>query len=62
MAKKAHDQQDLDRFERTEEAQNRLLTLIRQIPTEVFTAMASRSGLPTKESRELCLAFKALKG
>lgn len=37
-------------------------TLMLRIPTTVFVQMVGKSGLPTPEARELCAAFKGLKG
>ena len=38
-----------------------LIRLLLGVPTEVFVSMVSKSGLPTKQARELCQRFKELK-
>ena len=38
-----------------------LIRLLLSVPTEVFVGMVSKSGLPTKQARELCQRFKELK-
>ena len=35
--------------------------LVVRVPTGVFVAMVSKSGLPHSEARELCVAFKKLR-
>lgn len=36
--------------------------LVVMVPTTAFVTMVSKSGLPTQEARQLCQAFKELKG
>ncbi len=36
--------------------------LVVMVPTTLFVNMVSKSGLPTQEARQLCQAFKELKG
>jgi hypothetical protein len=35
--------------------------LMRGVPMDVFVRMVTKSGLPAREARELCQAFKELK-
>jgi len=45
----------------TKEDEADILNLLARVPTEMFVGMATRA-LPTLEARQLCQAFKELKG
>ncbi len=36
--------------------------LVVMVPTTLFVTMVSKSGLPSQEARQLCKAFKEMKG
>lgn len=38
-----------------------ILTLLRNVPTNVFVQMVTKSGIPAHQARELCKQFKELK-
>lgn len=53
-------QKDDHRF-KVEFDEGEFITLLLAVPTEAFVGMVSKSGLPTKQARELCQMFKEMK-